>query len=194
MGTSERLRLDTEAGIRISGGSKETYFSILSLTEKYAEEKLSSVEKVYGNREWEQYEIEVHSLKSAMASIGAFSLSELAKSHELAAKDGNLSYIEETFSKLKEEARIVLLEIQDYLAKQEISEMESLVDEKDYKEALQSILDLVREFDFGAAMDELERIKEELKESDFRSACVNGIEALENFDGESAITELEKWV
>ena len=49
-----------------------------------------------------QYTILVHGLKSSSASIGAMELSEMAKAHEMAGKEGNVAYIKENYEELKQ--------------------------------------------------------------------------------------------
>lgn len=121
MGTGENYYLNTEAGMEISGG-RETYISILELTQKYAGDKINNMKSAYEEENWKNYEIEVHSLKSSMASIGAARVSELAKMHEKAAKDGNHTYIREHYTELVEELQDTMQEVADYIyeEKQEV--------------------------------------------------------------------------
>lgn len=45
------------------------------------------------SKDWDNYRILVHALKSTSLTIGAVSLSEGAKALEMAAKDGDVDYI-----------------------------------------------------------------------------------------------------
>lgn len=54
-------------------------------------EKADYIERLFEERSWKNYVIEVHALKSTSLSIGAAKLSELAKKLELAGKAGGLS-------------------------------------------------------------------------------------------------------
>ena len=56
-------------------------------------EKLEDIEAFYELKDWENYRILVHALKSTSLSIGAEGLSEMAKQLELAAKEENHYYI-----------------------------------------------------------------------------------------------------
>lgn len=97
----------TEAGIQAKKGEefcggKETYMEVL---EAYADNAASQQESIAQALEREdigQYTILVHGLKSSSASIGAMELSEMAKAHEMAGKEGNVAYIKENYEELKQ--------------------------------------------------------------------------------------------
>lgn len=91
----ENELFSTKLGISYLGGNVETYFEILR---KYADkgpEKLDEIKNLYEKREWTNYIIEVHALKSTSLTVGAQKLSELAKELELAGKNSFYALIEE---------------------------------------------------------------------------------------------------
>ncbi len=91
----ENELFSTKLGISYLGGNAETYFEILR---KYADkgpEKLEEIKNLYEKKDWVNYVIEVHALKSTSLTIGAQKLSELAKELELAGKSAYYSLIEE---------------------------------------------------------------------------------------------------
>ena len=55
--------------------------------------KESSLEQFFDAKDWENYRITLHALKSTSLTIGAVALSEEAKALEMAAKNGDESYI-----------------------------------------------------------------------------------------------------
>ena len=81
-------------------------------TERYREE----LPKFYQEDDMEQYTIAVHALKSTSLNIGAESLSELARRHEIAAKVNDKGTIEESFEQLMTLLEAVLEEVQSMLA------------------------------------------------------------------------------
>ncbi len=97
----------TEAGIQAKigeefCGGKETYIEVL---EAYADNAASQQESIVQALEKEdigQYAILVHGLKSSSASIGAMELSEMAKAHEMAAKDGDTVYVKQHYEELQQ--------------------------------------------------------------------------------------------
>lgn len=91
----ENELFSTKLGISYLGGNVETYFEILG---KYADKgpnKLEEIKNLYEKKDWANYVIEVHALKSTSLTVGAKKLSKLAKEIELAGKSAYYSLIEE---------------------------------------------------------------------------------------------------
>ncbi|MCR4585519.1 MAG: response regulator [Lachnospiraceae bacterium] len=78
--------LDTDAGIRYSGGDKEFYRQLLEEYVKEYDTKSAEIGKFFEEKNWKEYAIRVHGLKSTSKMIGAGSLSELARELEMSAK------------------------------------------------------------------------------------------------------------
>ena len=84
--------LDTDTGMTYCASNEEFYLEMIGT---YLEDsKLADIEKCYGEKDWANYRVLVHALKSTSLSIGAVPLSEKAKALEMAAKEGDASYIE----------------------------------------------------------------------------------------------------
>lgn len=84
--------LDVEKGILYCNG-KEQYIAILR---GYCEEWNQSgdlADQLFNKRDWKNYTITVHGMKSAMRSIGAMQLSEQARLLEYAGKEGRIDFI-----------------------------------------------------------------------------------------------------
>lgn len=84
--------LDVKKAILYCNG-EEAYYKIL---QGYCEEgnKLEQqLSELFEKQDWKNYTITVHGVKSAMHSIGAISLSELAKELEMAGKKWDIDYI-----------------------------------------------------------------------------------------------------
>jgi len=87
--------LDTRTGILYMGGNEEIYLEILADYVKAGPENLKKIRRLFEEKSWNRYVIEVHSLKSTSMNIGAKKLSEQAKELELAGKNSCYSVIEE---------------------------------------------------------------------------------------------------
>ena len=61
--------------------------------------KIDQLNELYDKKDYENYRIIVHSVKSNSLSIGAVKVSELAKALEFAARDNDTAYIEENHGK-----------------------------------------------------------------------------------------------
>ncbi|MBQ1526207.1 MAG: response regulator, partial [Lachnospiraceae bacterium] len=75
------------AGLVYCSGDKEFYFSIIEEYGRDGARKTEDIERYYTRKDWKNYEILVHSLKSTSRTIGAEGLSELAAELEKAAKN-----------------------------------------------------------------------------------------------------------
>lgn len=93
--------LDVEQGILYCNG-EDTYLEILQAFCKDWEKSGSQIEDLYANKDWKNYTVAVHGLKSALFSIGVSGISEMAKQLEYAGKENRIDYIEENHDKLIE--------------------------------------------------------------------------------------------
>ena len=87
--------IDVDAGLHYCAGEKSLYFEMLSDFAGTFEGKLEEAERFYHDRNWHEYEVAVHALKSNVKMIGAASASELAKNLEEAAENGDTAFITE---------------------------------------------------------------------------------------------------
>ena len=79
---------------------KEFYEELLLDYADKRDSKLDEIEGYYSKKDYKNYEIRVHGIKSTSKLIGAFDLSEKAKFLEDAAKNGDEKTIEENHSVL----------------------------------------------------------------------------------------------
>ena len=84
---------DTAAGLKYSGDDEEFYKTLLIQFASESAVKMSSMNKYYEARDWHNYEILVHALKSTAKMIGAAGLSEEGKELEFAAKKEDAEFI-----------------------------------------------------------------------------------------------------
>ncbi|MGN0665820.1 MAG: ATP-binding protein [Huintestinicola sp.] len=93
---------DADTGIFYTGGDVEAYLEILEVYVDKAKEKQNYIQKLFEEKSWKNYVIEVHALKSTSLTIGSKPLSELAKELELAGKNNNFRLIEEKHAEMIE--------------------------------------------------------------------------------------------
>ena len=82
--------LDVDTGLAYCM-DKDFYQEMLK--EYIQSEKTASIEQYLESKDWDNYRILVHALKSTSLTIGAVALSEEAKALEMAAKDEDVDYI-----------------------------------------------------------------------------------------------------
>ena len=103
--------LNTKKGMMYCGDNEEFYLEILKTFVE--SEKSRFMEQYYAEQDWDNYRIQVHSLKSSALSIGAEKLSEHARTVELAVKEGRLDYVHQEHESLLIEYREIIQKIKD---------------------------------------------------------------------------------
>lgn len=93
--TEETELFNSETGAFYTGGDTDAYNDILNTYVSKAKEKHDYIKKLFEEKSWKNYIIEVHALKSSSLTIGSKPLSELAKELEFAGKEENYRLIEE---------------------------------------------------------------------------------------------------
>ena len=111
--------ISTSEGMKYTFGNEELYYQVLKMYVEKGFEKQSYINELCEKKDWKNYIIEVHALKSSSQSIGAISLFELAKKLEFAGKAEEYHVIEAenpTLSKLYEQ---VIEEAKEIISKRE---------------------------------------------------------------------------
>ncbi len=85
--------IDTNTGISYCGGVLQDYIDIVRIYYTSGRAKKEEIRKNCEKRDWKNYTIGVHSLKSMSMGIGAAQLSDMAKELEAAGKAKNEEYI-----------------------------------------------------------------------------------------------------
>lgn len=83
--------LNTAIGMSYCCDNEEFYKEMLRAF--LQKNRLEDIETFYERKDWKNYRILVHALKSTALSVGAEELSELAKQLEQAAKDDNVTFV-----------------------------------------------------------------------------------------------------
>lgn len=107
--------VDVNGAMHAHSGGLGDYLELLELYYMDGQEKPQLLERLVQEEDFHNYEIEVHGLKSASANIGAYEFSELAKSHEFAAKEENYQLIRDGVAGLLSEYNFLLHEIERVL-------------------------------------------------------------------------------
>lgn len=122
----KELRLDTEKGLLYCGG-EVGYQKVLMSYSKTGDENRAKVEELFEKEDWKDYTIAVHGIKSAMLSIGATHLSEMAKQLEAAGKKDDISYIKENHAEMIAEYRRTIDGLKTYFKTEEIPDKQEAV-------------------------------------------------------------------
>ena len=93
--------LDIEQGILYCNG-EDTYVEILRAYCEDWKESGNYAAELFEKKDWKNYTIAVHGMKSSLYSIGVSRISEMAKQLEFAGKENRIDYIEANHAKLME--------------------------------------------------------------------------------------------
>ncbi|MBO4375524.1 MAG: response regulator [Lachnospiraceae bacterium] len=92
LGVLENCNIDTKAGIKNSG-TVQAYTDLLKIFHDSIDGNIKDLNRLYDEKDWKNYTIKVHALKSSSRIIGAMELGEEAQSLERAGKEGDVDYI-----------------------------------------------------------------------------------------------------
>lgn len=106
---------DVQEGIAMCAGDEELYLEVLQEAFEEGEEKIPLIRRLYEERDYERYLVEVHGLKNAMRSIGALHLSEAAKAQESAVKMQDYDKVDEKVEALLAEYQEVVDALRELL-------------------------------------------------------------------------------
>lgn len=91
-GKKEKL-LDQNLGVQYCGDSEEIYVEILQMFCDMKDKKQRELQEAYDARDWKNYTIQIHALKSGALNIGGKELSARAAELEKAGKQSDEAYI-----------------------------------------------------------------------------------------------------
>ena len=107
--------IDIPTAVEAAEGDKDTVRFLLSSFRDNEEKTRNDLEKSFTEKDYSNYTVFVHALKSTSKMVGANNLSEQAKKLEQAGKDGKKDYIEKNHKKLMKAYDEVIGEVKDYL-------------------------------------------------------------------------------
>jgi HPt (histidine-containing phosphotransfer) domain-containing protein len=143
--------LDIEKGL-LYCGNKKNYLEILASQRDSGRETLQQVQHTYESENWKDYVILVHGIKSAMMSIGAVNLSEMAKGLEFAGKGEDFDYIHKRHIPMVQEYERIMQILDEckYLAPrivQEVNVQKPEIELQVFEEKLVELENATYEFD-----------------------------------------------
>jgi DegV family protein with EDD domain len=99
--------IDPGSGIKNSG-TEATFRSVLQMFYESYGARAEELENYFGDRDWKNYTIKVHALKSSARLVGALDLSEEAFALEKAGKGSDIDYILANHPQLMTEYKILV--------------------------------------------------------------------------------------
>ena len=121
--------IEPRAGLRYCQNDVGLYRSLLAEYAYGEIEKGNNLQKSFDEKNWHDYSIHVHSLKSSSKMIGATALSTRAAKLESAANSGDVAAIRTEHDSLMEEYEVVTAVIRSVVSKDELNSDENGVTE-----------------------------------------------------------------
>jgi len=203
--------LDVKKAILYCNG-KEAYYKILQGYCRECERTEKQLEELYQNQDWKNYTIAVHGLKSAMHSIGALKLSEIAKLLEMAGKNQDIDYILEHHNQLMVEFKYLFTKLQIHVFTDKQAEPEKIPAEERYikETSEEKEIKIISDAEFEDKLSEMEnavfsldgdtllKLTGELKDYSFAGKSLEEIIAkaerkIEMSDFFSAVDMIARW-
>ena len=100
MAALEAVGVDVTEGLQYCRNNEKIFLKIIQKYAEEAEKKIDELRAFYETKDFQNYEIQVHGLKSSSKTMGVMDVSELAKEQEFAAKEGNIAKIDADHEKL----------------------------------------------------------------------------------------------
>jgi len=159
----ERELISREIGLKYCGGSEELYAEILASYYTESNRYQTLLSDYYTMRNWKDYAIVAHALKSTSLGIGASGLSDLSKKMEFAAKAEDVITISEHHEELLRLLAKVLEEIgasektiaDEAPARDEAEAVELSV----YVAKLKQLLEYVNNYEMVMALECMEQLR-----------------------------------
>ncbi|MBQ8278653.1 MAG: response regulator [Roseburia sp.] len=182
--------MDVELGMKNCGGTLDDYYQVMDVVLKYGEKRLAKLKKLVAEKDYVNYTIDVHALKSTAANIGATELSQMALEHEQAGKAGDFEFIEANYQELLALYEIVLNEIAAVRRKDEPVQIEESTEKEEVADAsTQQVSETgtVEKADKAAPQSSL-------TDAELRSLLGNVIHMLDDFEMDKAKDILHEMV
>ena len=90
----KRTGIDVKSGLKFTMNDESFYLELVNDFLADSKERIAALKDSFMKKDWKNYEVSVHALKSTSKTIGLTGLSEEAKNLEYAARDGKVEQIE----------------------------------------------------------------------------------------------------
>lgn len=157
--------LDVPLGLKNCGGSISDYLNILKINYTYGNKNLDELKDMLGRKDYENYTIKIHSIKSTALGIGAVNASNMALEQEKAGRAGEYDYIDQHYEAFRSEYISLLKKIEEVLHHYDMLTAsipeagEEALDSRMLSGILLNIRKHVDNFEFGKIFEILDEMK-----------------------------------
>ena len=211
--------IDRKLGMSYCGNNDEMYHEMLGAYCEQGEKYLQLLTEYHDQRDWKNYGVKVHAVKSTSLTIGAKEFSEQAKEQEMQAKEGKEEQLLKQWEEFLANYQSVLAEVKAlYLStgeqkqeeKTEVIQEETKeetqeeavkaewVSEKDFEQECRLLLEKIQTYETKEALEMIARMQGwKIKGADTKSAMevLKQVQkAVDEFDYDSAEAGLTEWL
>ncbi len=161
---NELPEIDVLLGLKNCGGEVSDYLEVLKINYKYGEKNVEELKSLLDKKDYQNYTIKVHAMKSTTKGIGAMEVSDMALKQEEAGRAGEYGYIDEHYEEFKDAYKVQLQKIEGVLKHYNMLE-EAAPDDKpelekdEISNILSNILRYVKNFEFAQVFEILDDVK-----------------------------------
>lgn len=189
---------DTEAGLRYAAGDRDFYLELVTGFAQSAAGNRETIRRDWQERDFADYQIRVHALKSTARQIGANELSELALAQEMAAKEGRSADIDAGAEDLLLHYEHTEQELRGALGLDEAqpegsADTQAEISVEALREALTEAKEYLDTFEVESALERLRPLMEYALAGEPLAERIGAmVQALEDFDSFSAEERLDE--
>lgn len=190
--------LNLESGLVYMAGSVENYVRVLKVCCENVTEQINHIKAAYQLISVNDLRIYFHSLKGIFLNVGAEKLSELSKTMEQASINGDNEYVYENIENYIETIEIFRNKLQmalslykNILASTIPEEKYQPMEQEEYKEKIEVLLESIRRFEFNESSELAEQLILSSKGTN-RKLLEEAYEQVQQFQYEKAVELLEK--
>ncbi len=99
--------IDRATGMQYCGNMEDFYIDALKLYSETLPERVAALKDLYEKKDFANYEVQVHSLKSNSMTVGATDLSNMARELEAACKKGDIAFVDANHGRILDMCKVV---------------------------------------------------------------------------------------
>lgn len=182
--------INTDEVAEHHSASIEEYIDLLHLYCLDGKRKLALLRRLWEEKDYKTYGIEVHGLKSASANVGAMHVSNRAREQEKAVNRGDITFVDSHAEKLLTEYEEQLNHIQTYLdsnyKSKDKKEKEQEIEKADLLQKIETALNNLENFQSKDCANQIEEILEYHLAADTEAALDKIREQLKLYEDDAA--------
>ena len=187
--------IDYHYAYDVFSGNRDAYIEILKCIQDEGKTKPEELKKLLADKDYENYTIQVHALKSSFLSIGAMTLSDRFREHEMNGKSGSKKAIRDDFASLLSAYTDMLKQIDEFFASEEKAlpakkEAGSAISLREYKRTLEYIAKNIEFFEIDRAMEEITSLMKCRLDEKAEKRLADAKQHMDNFMYEEAKEEI----